>query len=613
MTYTAAVSSPAAIRFAQRLLAGLPRGWRTGLSTGLLAVLWASSQYGHAAPLITAAEIHTLPHSLTGSRRAGTRQLLQLSALGRDISIELEASPLLARWPEGLWPESASQLYRGIVNGEPRNWARISIDGGLIAGHLWMEDRLWRLQHRSRVPALPAAAGELPDSDWLLYDTMSLAALDGFADRIALPPQTDIRAGNGFRNNTASLSPQQVTRAVRLGIVIDSRFDAYHGLRGLAEALDIVNGVDGLYQAQLGVAVVVEAIRVFDDPDTDPLNQPDAAVEDLLQRFRTVRLAEPALAGDLSLVHLFSGNEDPTRVIGLGWIDTVCRPDGYDVSLSTPFAFSTLLTAHEIAHNLGALHDEDPACAMLTDSRRHIMGSRLSSSSIPEFSACSLRDMAPAVNAQCLADNIDVHIALRANQADTPRQRWVSVEAGNRDASRPAREIRTRTEFPVGTVLDKAPAGCSIDANQLLCRHGTIAAGTQSLVTVLATLPSLESQPVVATLESTALVDINDTDNRAGLDVMLQAQGAMSPQAISTSNDDVQDSAGSDTGAAAGDAGVPPLAAGTGAVSAPLAWCLLLLHAVYRMYRQRLERQSMGVTGQRRQGLHRLGRDRIGA
>ena len=142
-----------------------------------------------------------------------------------------------------------------------------------------------------------------------------------------------------------------------------------------------------------------------------------------------------------------------------------------------------------------------------------------------------------------------------------------------------------------------------VESNMLHCQHGTIAAGGQSAVSVLATLPSLASQPVVATLVIDSLVDINGSDNRAGLDVMLQTQGAQLSQEV---ND----------GSAGMSNDVPRVMAGTGRVSPMMLWLWVLsvlAHALNRVHGQRLQRQAVLVARQWCQCLDRLRGDRIGA
>ena len=87
----------------------------------------------------------------------------------------------------------------------------------------------------------------------------------------------------------------------------------------------------------------------------------------MLRGLRAYRMQSTLLGNEVSLVHLFSGSRAIDEPVGLAWIDTACRSDGYDVGLSTPYQHDILLAAHEIAHNLGALHDSETACAASTD------------------------------------------------------------------------------------------------------------------------------------------------------------------------------------------------------------------------------------------------------
>ena len=192
---------------------------------------------------------------------------------------------------------------------------------------------------------------------------------------------------------------------LRIGIVVDSRFDERHGGRGLERALAIVNGVDGLFREGLGVGLAIDAVRVHGDPAADPLLAGGDTVETMLERFRLVRAADPELAGELALVHLFTGLDDARGAIGLGYVDGVCRDGGWATGLSTPFAFDMLLAAHEIAHVIGAPHDDDPSCAGLADGQ-DLMGPTLSAASRPTFSACSVEAVRRTLDSGCLVDGL---------------------------------------------------------------------------------------------------------------------------------------------------------------------------------------------------------------
>jgi len=264
-------------------------------------------------------------------------------------------------------------FHRGVVSNNTDSWVRLSqsIVNGVrrYEGFIERNGQLYRLHH--------SKSNNEADGSTSVTVRHSLTPL-GYRKHVfrdTLQPRADIALA--------------VTRAARIGIAVDSRFNDFHGGRGLAQALTIINGVDGLYRAQFGLALIVDNIRVYDDPAEDPLREQTGSVEELLTAFRLVRLADAELPTSLAMVHLFSGHQDPDQDIGLGWIDTACRNDGYDASMSTPYPFDMLLAAHEIAHNLGALHDDDAECQLIGDGlETNVMWSQLSSATGTEMYHC---------------------------------------------------------------------------------------------------------------------------------------------------------------------------------------------------------------------------------
>ena len=479
---------------------------------------------------------------------------LHLSAMGRDFELHLTPSAVVKPGIlQRLNTQSLPDLYQGSVVGDTNSWARISIEDSKPTGYLFSYGQLLRLELLSRVPDALTDSSRHADSSsrWVMYEPrLALASEQARAiDPIRYAPATDnanvsrhqpsiqrILPDNADTHQRLSIA-RAVTRVMRVGIVIDSRFDELHNGRGLAQALSIMNAVDAIYQSQLGLALVVESMVVYDNPVSDPMREKGGSVEQMLGDFRSIRLADDQLPNDLTLVHLFTGHNDPDRVIGLGWINTACRADGYDVSLSTPFPFDMLLTAHEIAHNLGALHDDDNRCEQLNDADdSHIMWSFLSSRTRDEFSACSLQSMQPSISGSCNLENIDLAIALRASPAGTPRQRIVAVQVSNLDGFRPAHRVSSRTTFPDATRLSNQSAGCQVVNDVLVCEHGTIAAGTTDAISVLATLAGTADQQVTALIELDVVADINHLDNRAALNVLQLDEAVESDAANAAAN-----------------------------------------------------------------------------
>ena len=408
------------------------------------------------------------------------------------------------------------QFFDGVVVDDDSSWARIAYDDsaeGIFSGHVFTGGRLYELKH----------------FDSMGGHTLALLAGDTDLGEIPLPAST-MNSTEAESNKVSSQSLQSsktefpAPRSIRIGIVVDSRYNEYHDQQGLVHALGIINGVDGLYQSQLGLAVIVDSVRVYNDPAQDPLRNFQGSVDQILEAYRDIRSNDKELPADLALVHLFSGHDDPNKIVGLGWIDTACRMDGYDLSVSTPFPYDMLLAAHEIAHNLGAEHDDGAACvADNAISGSEIMWSELSGGTQPVFSSCSLIKMKPALTAACVSDNIDIGVDLQAQATGKPYQMNITLTAINQDLARSASQITSTTDFPVDTLLTAPSAGCTIQGSQLQCQHYALAASDFQAVSVSADFSVAGDSKALITTELSP-VSFSDTElgnNRAALQLDL--------------------------------------------------------------------------------------------
>jgi|GEM_PF-1405302 len=439
---------------------------------------------------------------------------IDLVSNGKRWSIELEEKTLLGSMSgvqQALY--DIPVFYEGSVDDQQGSWVRLMLstsgaatqspgnDDAVLTGHVYVDETLYELQHRSN------------EGGYFLA-TLGEAGLAP----LSVPASANLPTLTGRASTRANVS---APKAIKIGIVIDSQYNEHFNKRGLAHALGIINGVDGLYQSQLGLALIVETFRVYDNPAEDPLTDYSGTVEQVLDHYREIRFNDDELPADLALVHLFSGHQDPQKVIGLGWIDTVCRNDGYDLSMSTPFTYDILLSAHEIAHNLGAVHDDDAYCAAdssITGSE--IMWLELSGDTQPQFSACSLDNMRSSLEASCVIDNIDVGIQLSARPSGLgDSQQEVAISVANLDDSRQARQVRTTTRFPAGTVFGNAPAGCTVAGTTLSCLHGDVPATSYSTLSVNAGFNNSQNPVLTSELTFDEFIDTQHLDNRASLQV----------------------------------------------------------------------------------------------
>ncbi|MFK7852842.1 MAG: M12 family metallo-peptidase [Granulosicoccus sp.] len=419
------------------------------------------------------------------------------------------------------------EFFNGSVVGESDSWVRLarSSSDSVLTGHIYSDGVLFELQHREDLGGQAIARMADANNPYAKSTTEEIKRL-------------------AIGNRAIAGSSLPLSKAIKVGIVVDSRYNEQHNGRGLAHALGVMNGVDGLYQDQLGLAVVVESFRVYETSDSDPLYELTDSADELLERYRNERLNDSELSSELALVHLFSGFRDDQKVIGLGWINTACSLNGYDLSLSTPFPFDILLAAHEIAHNLGAIHDDDAQC--MSDegiSGAEIMWSELSGSTRPNFSSCSLVRLNQTINTgACIRNNIDMGIGLDASTASSnPELQTIQVSVLNKDATRAASQVKSLTTFPIGTTLLNVPAGCSTLGATLSCQHGTIDAKQTSVLSADALFSSISNPVITTELNLDLFMDTRHQDNRAAIqisqDSALISDAIANPEASPASGD----------------------------------------------------------------------------
>ena len=204
----------------------------------------------------------------------------------------------------------------------------------------------------------------------------------------------------------------------------------------------LINSLDGIYREEFGLALQVESAINVIDAAADPFNYGNIAIEPMLRSFRDYRMRTPLIDEDVSLVHLFSGNKPADEPVGLAWIDTACRTDGYDVGISTHYAHDILLVAHEIAHNLGAHHDNETACAASTDK---VMWPYISAGTSQHFSSCTVEAVKRSLARSCHAEVVDLELAATVDSGST-----AGITVKNNDSFRASPAAALAIDLPEG-------------------------------------------------------------------------------------------------------------------------------------------------------------------
>jgi len=389
---------------------------------------------------------------------------MKVNVDGVDLDFALTPSPLTLKtgWVDGQMQDRlppAAGVFVGKVIGDQNSWVRAVVVENTISGVAYAFGQSYTMQPGTLIGTLDyyqprsaktRAAGS-PDS------VSTEVKLEH--DAIQPPPQL------GAAQLATKFSD---LRVVPVSIVVDAEFDRYHGGNGLVVAINQLNVADGVYR-QFGLALAVDEVQVFGDYDSNNMLNAPASLEAYLNSFRTYRQDHRALFNDSVLTYLFTGKQRTDSTLGLAWIDTLCRTDGYDVGITTPSAIGEVLLTHELGHSLGSQHDSDTSCNQ--DSSK-IMWPHISSRTAVEFSDCSQVSLSGARAKACLVDAIDLALVVDEGAGG------VSFVASNLDT-----EIAVDASLIIETSttgLVAYPAGCNpISPTSAQCIISTLEAGEQ--------------------------------------------------------------------------------------------------------------------------------------
>lgn len=495
-------------------------GCRCAIMLILPLISWLASDLASAA----SAEAEHPPISFPAHVVLDIEQMsISIDTIADSWAIELQNKKLLgsvAAAQRTLY--EIPRLFSGTVIGKPGSWVRLSYlqsshgqNSGLnqnpaLHGHLFVDGALFELKQ---------------NRDGASYEVLQLSDSELYLDE----KHTNIDRQSAQRSaRSIQTIDAPAPKAIRIGIAIDSKYDDYYNHRGLANALAVINSVDGLFQDQLGLALIVENVRVYSTPDDAPLHDYPGNLTQLLDYFVHLRSNEPELPSELALVHLFSGHKDSHNKLGQGWYDTVCRLDGYDLSVSTPYPNSILLVAHEIAHNLGALHDDEAQCENdVSVSGTEIMWPEISGNTRLIFSACSLLSMQQSLKAACVLDDIDVSIALSNSPAVSTENQRIDLSVTNADQYRSAQQLISTTVFPENTQLSQASAGCVISQSTMVCLHD-VPPSSQTRTSVTANFDPASTSIISSKLTTGEFVDTHPLDNQTAIDLQIARSNDLS-------------------------------------------------------------------------------------
>jgi hypothetical protein len=150
------------------------------------------------------------------------------------------------------------------------------------------------------------------------------------------------------------------TRVLEIATEADYEFSSEHGSDTNSFIRTVLNATDALYTSTLGIRLKIVSQQA---QTRGSISANYIKAETLLANFSNSSRG----ARNADLRHLFTGRSLEGQTIGIAYIATACSGDGrYAVGLSRSVspALHPFLAAHEIAHNLSAVHDSEPSSVM---------------------------------------------------------------------------------------------------------------------------------------------------------------------------------------------------------------------------------------------------------
>lgn len=296
-------------------------------------------------------------NSRSAARRAETENRLTIQTTEKNFELVLTPNDLRAALyrAENTTGESLEPLakgdvttFKGEISGEDNSTVRISIDESNIEGYFISNGEMFVIEPAGKFSRAAAL------QDYVVYRAADLIDPKGFSCDADV--SSKIEQGREMLAANVVQSPQ-ATRIVEIATEADFEFVTRLGNANQAnrEILNILNMVDGVYQAELGLSlsVVYQHTWTTQDPFDSTNNNT------LLVSFKDYwNLNFPVSQIGRDTAHLFSGK--PTvDGLGLAYMGIVCKNPTFAYGLSgrinvAPVKFE--LTAHEIGHNLGASH-----------------------------------------------------------------------------------------------------------------------------------------------------------------------------------------------------------------------------------------------------------------
>jgi hypothetical protein len=254
-----------------------------------------------------------------------------------------------------------SQTFTGEIDGEPEAVVRLSTSHGRFTGLIKSRGEKYFLESALKFSRF-ARAG-----DHVIYREDALKHHNDLSCGVHLIDRVEQASGYAAENVPYGHETGARGALRQIDLATEADFEYVTTLGSVAaangEILSVLNVVDGLYERELNLSIAVVYQHAWTTPDPFA----GANVEAVLRNFQNYWNANfPQSSVPRDVAHMFSGK---ANVLGQGWafVGVVCNNPAFAYGMSGYVNFPSgqhLVTAHELAHNLGANHvDAAQGCA----------------------------------------------------------------------------------------------------------------------------------------------------------------------------------------------------------------------------------------------------------
>ena len=308
---------------------------------------------------------------------------------GRNLTLALQDnSEMFGGAPRSL---RHVQMQRGQLEGRPGSWVRLTRSSQGVNGLIWDGQQMYVVAPAATVANATAgsdsviyklsdASVELP-ADYCGSDTATTGSSTGLQAYAAVV--NELASATGSTSSTAEASLR-----LEMQVLADASYRAEYNSDedALAALMTRLNNVDGIFRSQLGLTVQATNVQFLSSDNSSLTSSTDAST--LLSSLAQLR-GNSAVMGTYPVTHLVTGRDLDGDTLGISYIGQICGAR-YGVSLSEVRSrgvwIDSLVMAHEIGHQLGAVHDGTGTCSG-ADSQAYLMSATINGNS--DFSACS--------------------------------------------------------------------------------------------------------------------------------------------------------------------------------------------------------------------------------